>query len=120
VCLYYAINGPPPVTDPILILNGNNLLPSDSPLYSDSMAGGDAVKGGGQASQAITINNVCFPSSVSSDYAPAGKSLASITVVGISPDTSIEALETAVTQQLQAWWPEVEISTNWKLLKVYR
>jgi hypothetical protein len=46
VCLYYAIEGLPPIKDPILILNGENDV---------SLADEDYYK----------INNVCFPSQVS-------------------------------------------------------
>jgi hypothetical protein len=84
VCLYFGIDGPAPgknilshisvagahppmvlstlVTDPVLILNGDNVLFPGSP--------------------SSRINNVCFPSSVSKAYAPEGKSLVSVTVVG--------------------------------------
>lgn len=48
ICLYYGIDGPPPVRQPILILNGENDLPSTR-----------------ASSYPPTINNVCFPSQVS-------------------------------------------------------
>ena len=41
-CLYFAIDGPPPMTDPILVLNGEGV------------------------SESYPVNNVCFPSTVPS------------------------------------------------------
>jgi len=83
----------------VLILNGENVLDSEE-------------------TRSITINNVCFPSSVSPKYAPSGKSLASITVVGIAADLSLEAVEREVTSQLCHWWGDQ--CASWKLLKTYR
>ncbi|MDX2267592.1 MAG: NAD(P)/FAD-dependent oxidoreductase [Bryobacter sp.] len=52
---YFAVSGPPPITEPIIILNGN---PSG------------------------LIQNLSFPSVVSPTYAPAGQHLAGATVLG--------------------------------------
>lgn len=93
-CLYFGIDGPPPVTDPILILNGENSVDDG---YS------------------CTINNVCFPSQLSSNYAPAGKSLASVTVVGCINDKD---LEEKVRLQLKRWWGSSVDS--WQHLRTYR
>jgi hypothetical protein len=48
ICLYFAIDGPPPVREPILLLNGENDLSSAE-----------------ASSYPPIINNVCFPSQVS-------------------------------------------------------
>jgi len=64
ICLYFGIDGPPPVAAPTLVLNGD--------------AGSDLSTEPGR----LAVNNVCFPSSVAPGYAPKGKALASVTVVG--------------------------------------
>lgn len=88
--IYFAIDGPAPLADPIIVLNG---------------AGGSPIQ------------NVCFPSSICSTYAPAGKSLLSATVLG-DPDTSDAALANQVRQHLGEWF---SVDTqNWHLLRVYR
>lgn len=76
-CLYFAIDGPPPLSTPILYLNGD---------------------GGGM------INNCCFPSTVASTYAPAGKSLASVSIVGVPSGIGDEALVETVRSELEAWF----------------
>ena len=63
------------------------------------------------------INNIAFPSRVSSAYAPAGKSLASVVVLG-NPDESDALLVQGVLDQLTDWFgPEVH---SWRHLKTYR
>ena len=76
-CLYFAIDGPPPLSTPILYLNGD---------------------GGGM------INNCCFPSTVASTYAPAGKSLASVSIVGVPSGIGDETLVETVRSELEAWF----------------
>jgi phytoene dehydrogenase-like protein len=88
--IYFAIDGPAPLADPIIVLNG---------------AGGSPIQ------------NVCFPSSICPTYAPAGKSLVSATVLG-DPDTSDAALANQVRQHLGEWF-SVD-TQNWRLLRVYR
>eukprot|EP00981_Chlorochromonas_danica_P009023 scaffold2421_cov171-Ochromonas_danica.AAC.13 len=105
-CLYFGVEGSPPVEEPILILNGENKL--DEPSISDL------------AKTPLVINNVCFPSQVCSRYAPEGKSLASVTLVGYVPQTVVsdEELTNKVREQLVTWWgPQVE---TWELLKIFR
>jgi len=99
-CLYYGFDGPPPITEPLLILNGENAFDDFEPAST-------------------TINNICFPSSVSSKYAPEGKSLASVTVVGSADGVSDSELETSIRQQLEDWFG-VETTATWKFLKSYR
>ena len=63
------------------------------------------------------INNIAFPSRVSSAYAPAGKSLASVVVLG-NPEENDGALLQKVQDQLTDWFgPEVR---RWRHLETYR
>eukprot|EP00977_Amphora_coffeiformis_P028478 scaffold35385_cov137-Amphora_coffeaeformis.AAC.2 len=112
-CLYYSFQGPPPVEDPILILNGNakERNTKDHP-----------------------INNICFPSTVHASYAPEGYSLCSVTVLAAAmeayyekDDDDDEGLDQAVRQQLADWFRETypmvtkeAILHEWKLERIYR
>ncbi len=88
-CLYYE-TGEPPVSEPLLILNGEGRGP---------------------------INSLCCPSSVAPNYAPKGKCLVSVTVIG-NPDQSDQQLETGVRTQLTEWFgPGV---SRWRYLRTYR
>lgn len=100
-CVYFGIDSAtPPVTDPVLILNGENDLDDSQRCQT-------------------RINNVCFPSQVSADYAPPGKSLASITLVGsIDENISDKTIEEDVRKQLVQWFGPLVL--DWKFLKVYR
>ena len=63
------------------------------------------------------INNIAFPSRVSSAYAPAGKSLAGVVVLG-NPDGGDAALIDRVRAQLVDWFgPQAD---NWDHLQTYR
>lgn len=93
LCFYYAIDGPPPVEDPILFLNGEKITDQEP------------------------VNNVCFPSSVVKSLAPPGKSLASVSV--IDPKVSEEELEPYVKQHLGKWFGKGKVE-GWKLLKSYK
>lgn len=105
LCLYFGIDGPPPVVQPMLILNGDNAMEPLGPQSERPLA---------------AINNVCFPSQVSRSYAPAGKSLASVTVVDPAALKLHEVtLDACVRKQLELWWPDHGVA-NWKLLRVYR
>ncbi|MBV8827997.1 MAG: FAD-dependent oxidoreductase [Acidobacteriaceae bacterium] len=88
-CLYFAADTTP-VRGPWLVLNGESRGP---------------------------INNVTVPSEVQLSYAPAGKSLISITV--IDPDAAEdEHLESAVRLQLTQWFgPQAK---DWRHLRTYR
>jgi hypothetical protein len=86
-CLYFAAERPP-ITGPLLVLNGEGSGP---------------------------VNNLCVMSEVSPAYAPAGRSLMSVTVLG-SEDRS--GLEAAVRAQLRGWFgPAVD---GWRLLRSER
>eukprot|EP00466_Bigelowiella_natans_P020727 jgi/Bigna1/139612/aug1.51_g14320 len=93
LCYYYAIDGPAPITDPVLMLNGE-------PKTSER-----------------PVNNVAFMSTVQPGVAPRGKSLASVTVV--SPEKSDMELEPAVKNQLSEWFGKAEVD-KWSLLKTYQ
>ena len=99
--LYFGIDGTPPVKDPILILNGENNIEADKP-----------------SPVLHKINNVCFPSQISRAYAPEGKTLASVTVIGTAVGAEDSEVETAVRAQLLQWWGDQV--DQWKLLKIYR
>ena len=96
-CLYFAIDGEAPFDVPILYLDG-----SKKPT-------------GGQL-----VNNCCFPSTVSASYAPAGKALASVSIVGV-PDMNDDELEWKVRSELRVWFGADEVTEQkWKHLKTYR
>jgi phytoene dehydrogenase-like protein len=88
-CLYYA-TARPPLAGGWLVLNGEGRGP---------------------------VNNLTVMSEVSPDYAPAGQSLVSVTVLG-SPQRDDEQLDGAVRTQLRGWFGEDV--TWWRRLRVYR
>jgi phytoene dehydrogenase-like protein len=88
-CLYYE-TGEPPVSEPLLILNGEGKGP---------------------------INSLCCPSSVAPNYAPKGKSLVSVTMIGVS-DQGDQRLESAVRTQLTEWFGSSV--KGWRYLRIYR
>jgi phytoene dehydrogenase-like protein len=88
-CFYYSADEPP-VKDPILVLAG--------------------ARGG-------TVNNLAVMSRVAPGYAPEGKSLVSVTVLG-NPALTEEQLSGFVIADLKGWFGPVVRS--WKLLRSYR
>jgi phytoene dehydrogenase-like protein len=88
-CLYYETDEPP-VSEPLLILNGEGKGP---------------------------INSLCSPSSVAPNYAPKGKSLVSVTIIG-NPDLDDYQLETSVRAQLTDWFGPR--ASSWHYLRTYR
>ena len=94
-CLYYSFAGPPPVGDPLLILNGE---------------GSDPTR---------PINNLVFLSSVAPSYAPDGQTLVSVTVVGV-PKVTDTKLDQLVRAQMADWFGGKVVVDRWQLLKVYR
>ncbi|CAB9521752.1 Amine oxidase family protein [Seminavis robusta] len=102
-CLYYAFEGEAPVSDPLLILNG---------------------EGQDRDSYASPINNVCFPSVVSADYAPEGFGLCSVAILKGAMDAyqgKEEELDIAVRSQLADWFPDYskDIGEKWELKRIY-
>jgi phytoene dehydrogenase-like protein len=131
ICLYFGFDGPPPVLEPMLILNGESKL----------AVGASAREGAAddEGESLPLINNVCFPSQVSSAYAPKGQSLASVTIVpqpADDADTFSDAeLERCVRRQLGEWFNEKRddngsgssspgddgsMIDKWTLLRIYR
>jgi phytoene dehydrogenase-like protein len=88
-CLYFETNEPP-LSEPILVLNGEGKGP---------------------------ISSLCFPSNLASSYAPQGESLVSVTIMG-NPNQSDQQLESVVRAQLTEWFgPGVK---RWRYLRTYR
>lgn len=87
--LYYSL-GEPPIRGPMLLLNGEERGP---------------------------VNNLSFVSEVAPGYAPKGRSLASVSVLGQS-DLSDRLLDDAVRQQLVDWFG-MRVG-EWKLERIYR
>jgi phytoene dehydrogenase-like protein len=87
-CLYFAAHKPP-VTEPILILDGENAGP---------------------------VTNLAVDSNVAPSYAPPGASLIQATVVG-NPEITDLDLETKSRAQLTRWFGS-EVS-DWRLLRIY-
>lgn len=88
-CVYFAAEVPP-VSEPILVLDGDG----DGP-----------------------VNNLCVPSAVSPAYAPAGAALVSATVLD-DDGADDEALVAAVRRQLGGWFGSAVAS--WRHLRTYR
>jgi len=88
-CLYFETNEPP-LSEPILVLNGEGKGP---------------------------INSLCCPSSVAPNYAPKGKCLVSVTAIG-NPDQTDQQLEMSVRAQLTEWFGAR--ASSWRYLRTYR
>jgi phytoene dehydrogenase-like protein len=102
-CLYYGFQGPAPVEDPILVLNG---------IGEES------------GNEANPVNNICFPSVVNTGYAPEGCNLCSVTILSNAMEIykgRPEALDLAVRQQLATWLPDekTKILEQWDLKKIF-
>ncbi|CAM9656257.1 unnamed protein product [Chrysoparadoxa australica] len=93
-CFYFSLPSPPPVKGNTLILNGE--------LNGDDKA----------------INNIVFLDQVSESYAPAGRSLASVSLPGLSNVADPSCVED-ITSQLQEWFPKANVKEDWKLIKTY-
>ena len=74
-CFYFAAPNPP-ITESLLVLNGDQTGP---------------------------INNLCVPSNVAASYAPAGQALVSVSVIGQKANASTQ-LELDVRSQLREWY----------------
>jgi phytoene dehydrogenase-like protein len=89
ICLYYAALDPP-LSEPVLILNGEGSGP---------------------------INNLSVVSNVCSSYAPEGQVLISVSLIGTSDEDEL-VLERRVRDQLIEWFPED--AGKWRYLRTYR
>jgi phytoene dehydrogenase-like protein len=94
ICLYFSSSKPAPISEPILVLNGEG-------------------KGSG------CVNNMFIPSNVVPEYAPKGKTLISTTIVGDELGKSDAELEAAVRRQMTEWFGEPEVSA-WTVVRTYR
>eukprot|EP00210_Caulerpa_lentillifera_P005742 g5490.t1 len=65
------------------------------------------------------VNNCCFPSTVSSSYAPVGETLVSVSILGTHDEMSDADLESAVRKELGKWFGSFEVS-SWVFLRIYR
>eukprot|EP00669_Euglena_mutabilis_P005698 TRINITY_DN17248_c0_g1_i1.p1 TRINITY_DN17248_c0_g1~~TRINITY_DN17248_c0_g1_i1.p1 ORF type:complete len:258 (+),score=82.40 TRINITY_DN17248_c0_g1_i1:101-874(+) len=93
VCLYFAVDAlPAGYTEPILYLDGEGTR---------------------------LLNNMCFPSAVAPLYAPPGKHLLSVSLVGAFPEASDDELVSRVTSDVAAWFGDPYARTL-RPLRVYR
>ncbi|MGB2627746.1 MAG: NAD(P)/FAD-dependent oxidoreductase [Candidatus Acidiferrum sp.] len=88
-CFYYSA-AEPPVREPILVLNGDGAGP---------------------------VNNFSVISEVASSYAPSGKHLISVTVLGTQALTEVQ-LGGFIIAQMKNWFGKV--ASSWQLLRSYR
>jgi phytoene dehydrogenase-like protein len=88
-CLYFAADAAP-IEEPILMLNADGRGP---------------------------VNSVVVPTLLSNDYAPPGKSLIAVNVLGI-PEQTDAVLEADVLSQAREWFGHAVDS--WRHLKTYR
>ncbi|KAJ1291988.1 hypothetical protein BS78_02G358600 [Paspalum vaginatum] len=91
VCLYFSTDRAP-VQDPILLLNGSG-------------------KG--------IVNNMFFATNVAPSYAPAGKVLVSVSLVGSFTDREDADLADEVVRELGGWFGAGEVA-SWTHLRTYR
>jgi phytoene dehydrogenase-like protein len=88
-CFYYSADEPP-IPLPVLVLNGDGAGP---------------------------VNNFCTISQVAPSYAPKGKHLISVTVLGIQALTDVQ-LGGFIIAQMKNWFGKV--ASGWQLLRSYR
>ena len=88
-CFYYAAEEPP-VTEPLLVLNGDGAGP---------------------------VNNFAVISNLAPSYAPAGKHLISASVLGTHQLTDAQ-LGGFIVAQMKTWFGKV--ASSWKFLRSYR
>ncbi|CAA7395068.1 unnamed protein product [Spirodela intermedia] len=92
-CLYYTAERAPPVREPILLLNGT---------------------GEGR------VNNMFFATNVSPSYAPPGKTLVSVSLIGTAAEEEDDGrLAAEVAAELGGWFGEAEVA-GWRHLRTYR
>ena len=65
------------------------------------------------------VNTMFFPTSVSKTYAPEGKILVSVSLVGFYEDKSDEELEAIVREEVSEWFGGAVVAT-WRHLRTYR
>lgn len=93
ICLYFSVDSDKvPVKDPVLFLNGS----------------GTGI-----------VNNMFFASNVAPSYAPAGKALVSVSVIGLYEGVGEAELVGRVVKELSGWFGEAAVGW-WKYLRMYR
>ncbi|KAG8368710.1 hypothetical protein BUALT_Bualt15G0074000 [Buddleja alternifolia] len=93
ICIYFSVDGDKvPVKDPVLFLNGS---------------------GGG------IVNNMFFATNVAPSYAPPGKALVSVSLIGLYEGVSDEELVERVVKELSGWFGEAAVGL-WRYLRMYR
>lgn len=93
VCLYFSTDQDSvPVREPVLFLNGSG-------------------KG--------IVNNMFFATNVAQSYGPPGKSLVSVSLIGLFEDVSDEDLVNRVIKELSNWFGE-SVVRSWRYLRMYR
>ncbi|KAL3819787.1 hypothetical protein ACJIZ3_005692 [Penstemon smallii] len=93
VCLYFSVDSDKvPVKDPVLFLNGS----------------GRGI-----------VNNMFFASNVAPSYAPRGKALVSVSLIGIYDNVSDEELVELVVKEMSDWFGEASVRW-WRYLRMYR
>ncbi|CAH9105849.1 unnamed protein product [Cuscuta europaea] len=93
VCLYFSAEQETiPMKDPVLLLNGSG-------------------KG--------IVNNMFFVTNVAPSYAPPGKALISVSLIGMFEDVRDEDLVSLVLKELSGWFGESVIGA-WRYLRMYR
>jgi len=89
-CIYFSADWTPPFKNPFLVLNGE----TDGP-----------------------INNIAFPSMVSSQYAPPGKTLIAVVILGKEWQKKSDLFDLVHTQCVEWFGERVK---DWLHLKTYR
>ncbi|KAL3515567.1 hypothetical protein ACH5RR_022469 [Cinchona calisaya] len=93
VCLYFSTDqNKIPVKDPVLFLNGSG-------------------KG--------IVNNMFFATNVAPSYAPSGKALVSVSLIGLFDNVAEEELVDRVVKELSGWFGEAVVG-SWRYLRMYR
>ncbi|KZV35519.1 15-cis-phytoene desaturase, chloroplastic/chromoplastic [Dorcoceras hygrometricum] len=93
VCLYFSLDSEKvPVKDPILFLNGS----------------GRGI-----------VNNMFFATNVAPSYAPPGKALVSVSLIGLFDDVSDQELVGRVVKEMSGWFGEASVG-SWSYLRMYR
>ncbi|KAK6156885.1 hypothetical protein DH2020_011133 [Rehmannia glutinosa] len=93
VCLYFSVDGDKvPVKDPVLFLNGL----------------GRGI-----------VNNMFFATNVAPSYAPPGKALVSVSLIGMYDGVADEDLVERVVKELSDWFGKAAVGP-WRFLRMYR
>jgi len=104
-----VVGGKKSTTSIAALLTKRPSVSSASPLPASSSS----------SSPKIPINNVVFLSSIAPSYAPKGKTLVSVTIVG-TPTLPDSLLDKTVREQLGPWFGAATVEKEWELLRVYR